>query len=37
MAVYRHFSQLRLPTFQEGEAAEAKQPADTGLKPEKEV
>ena len=37
MAVYRHFSQLRLPTFQKDDAAEAKQPADTGLKPDKEV
>jgi len=37
MAVYRHFSQLRLPTFQKGDAATATQPADTGLKPDKEV
>ncbi len=37
MAVYRHMSQLRLPTPSGGDTVITEGPADTGIKPEKEV
>ncbi len=37
MAVYRHFSQLRLPTSHGASATATEEPTETGLQPRKEV